>query len=131
MISPVEGSWKLIAPGVFALAIAGVLVWRYLRSRPSEAERERRRRLAVNARGRMVDGSITDVQDRVLYYSYSVGGVDYVAGQDLTGLAESLPAEAASALGPATVKYFPGNPANSIVVCETWSGLRSISKGMF
>jgi hypothetical protein len=128
MISPVEGLWKLIAPGFCALVIGGVLAWNHFRRRPTDAERERRRRLGVNARGRMVDGSITDVHDHVVYYSYSVGGVDYVAAQDLTGLADSL-ADAAAALGPATVKYVPGNPANSIVVCENWSGLRSYSKG--
>ena len=27
--------------------------------------------------------------------------------------------------GPATVKYSPRNPANSIVICEEWSGLRA------
>jgi len=35
-----------------------------------------------------------------------------------------LPADRMSMVGPASVKYDPRNPANSIVLCEQWSGLR-------
>jgi hypothetical protein len=27
-------------------------------------------------------------------------------------------------IGPASLKYAPRNPANSILICERWSGLR-------
>ena len=60
---------------VAALAVAAVFVARRFRVGPQE--RERRRRFAVNARGRMSDAIITDVEDNVLHYTYSIGGVTY------------------------------------------------------
>src|SRR5687768_606035 len=117
-------SVRIIAPVVFMLAAAGTGYWLYARSRPSATERERRRRFEINATGRMVDGFITDLQDGVVFYSYSVGGVDYTAAQEIAGFSEELAKDSSVVLGPATIKYFPRNPANSIVACETWSGLR-------
>jgi hypothetical protein len=35
-----------------------------------------------------------------------------------------LPEDQMSMIGPALVKFDPRNPANSIVLCEDWSGLR-------
>jgi len=35
-----------------------------------------------------------------------------------------LPSNPMSVIGPAQVKFDPRNPANSIVLCEEWSGLR-------
>jgi hypothetical protein len=60
-----------------------------------------------------------------MHYSYTVRGVEYLATQDLSALVDVLPAPAATLIGPATVKYTPRNPANSIVICEEWSGLRA------
>jgi hypothetical protein len=104
---------------------AAIATWLYVRTRPNEAERERRRRLAVNGAGRMTDGFVSDVHDGVVFHSYSVSGVDYATSQNVTDLAEIVPANPSMVIGPATVKYFPRNPANSIVVCETWSGFRA------
>ncbi len=87
-------------------------------------ERERQRRLKVNLRGRLGDGVITDVQDDSIYYSYSVRGVGYTAAQDISQLRERLPSELDRLIGPVTLKYFPDNPANSILLCEHWSGIR-------
>jgi hypothetical protein len=53
-----------------------------------------------------------------------VNGVEYSATQDVSSILEHLPGPAAALAGPVTVKYIPGNPANSIVVSEEWSGLR-------
>jgi len=100
-------------------------VWLVVRSRSSPAERERRRRLAVNATGRICDGNVVDYRDGALYYSYSIAGAEYTASQDVSNLGELLPADPTSVIGPGSVKYLARNPANSIVVCEHWSGLRA------
>ncbi len=96
-------------------------------------ERERRRRQLVNARGRIADALITDVgvsenpsggASHWLHYSYDLRGVTYHAAQDITSLLAHLPRDPQTLAGPASVKYLPGNPSNSIVLCEEWSGLR-------
>jgi len=85
-----------------------------------------RRRLSVNLHGRLGDATITEIQDDTLYYSYSVGGVTYTASQDISQLRERLPADPNLLIGrPASLKYTPRNPANSIIICEDWSGLRN------
>ena len=58
-----------------------------LRRRPDPAEREKRRRLDVNIAGRLADGSIIDVTESTVYYSYSVHGVGYTAAQDVSPFA--------------------------------------------
>lgn len=95
------------------------------RARRGPAERERRRRLEVARRGRMRDGVVTDVVDNTIYFSYSVMGVEYAASQDVSGLRGYLPADLSAVIGPVTLKYLPANPANSIVACEEWCGLRA------
>jgi hypothetical protein len=92
--------------------------------RPDPRERERRRRLAVHANGRSGNGMITEVEENIVFYSYTVGGVGYAASQDLSQLHELLPEELGRLVGPVLLKYAPANPANSIVLCEEWSGLR-------
>jgi len=107
------------------LVAAGVATWMVLRSRSSPAERERKRRLAVHSKGRMCDGNIVDYHDGALHYSYTVAGIEYTASQEVAQLGEILPADPTRAIGPGYVKYLTRNPANSIVVCEHWSGLRA------
>jgi hypothetical protein len=126
------GSPALITAGVAAAALIGGLVVYVLR-RPSPAERERRRRLQVHREGRITDGIVFDVgetnQDnaappaRLIYYDYSIGGVDYSACQDVSTLAERVGEDAGRFIGSVYVKYQPKNPHNSIIVCEEWSGL--------
>ena len=111
------------AIGLAVGAIAGVS-YVVLRRRPSPAVRERRRRLAVNATGRMADATILDLRGDDLYYSYTVRGVEYTAAQDISAVRDRVPEDTVAPAGPAMVKYQPGNPANSIVVSEEWSGLR-------
>jgi hypothetical protein len=117
-----------IAPLTLALGLtagaAATLIWAILRKHPSSAELERRRRLAVNAEGRLVDATLLDLQDDELCYSYTVRGVEYTAAQNIAGVREFLPEDSASLVGPAMVKYTPRRPGNSIVICEEWSGLR-------
>ena len=107
-----------------ALLIAGG-VWLFLSSRQTAAQREKRRRLAINKTGRMGDAMIIDVRDCVLYYSYEIRGVEYTTSQDASDFRDLLPQETAALIGPVGMKFAPKNPANSIVICEDWSGLRS------
>lgn len=106
-----------------ALVALGVAVWRRFRQPLAPAERERRRRLRVDAHGRMSDATLIEFRATVVCYRYEVGGAEYVASQDLSGINHLLPAELAGLSGHASVKYLPENPANSIVVSENWCGL--------
>ncbi|MGD0435236.1 MAG: hypothetical protein ABSB86_02145 [Bryobacteraceae bacterium] len=106
-----------------ALLVLGIVVLIRLRQGPKD--KEVRRRLSVNLHGRLGDATVTEVLDDTLYYSYSVGGVSYVASQDISQLRQMLPPDPNRLIGrPASLKYSPQNPANSILVCEDWSGLR-------
>jgi hypothetical protein len=109
-----------------AVAAAGIgaAIFVALRFRKSPQELERLRRLTVNHSGRMGDGMITDVSDGILFYSYSVRGVEIAASQDVTALREFLPADFSTLIGPVTLKFMPKNPFDSIVICEEWSGFR-------
>lgn len=114
---------KLTLAGA-AGALAGLAAWMLPGSRTPPAERERRRRLLVNARGRTGNATILEVREGMLWYQYPVGGVDYTASQDISALRELLPEDPSTLIAaPATLKYLAHNPANSIVVCEEWSGL--------
>jgi hypothetical protein len=112
----------LILAGVLAvlLALIGYRAWKL--SRISPEERERRRRLALVAAGKMGDAMLVELRGEMLFYSYFVRGVEYTACQDIAALKAVLPDLAA--VGPVSVKYDPHNPANSIILAEEWSGLR-------
>jgi hypothetical protein len=118
---------------VAAAAAVGGLAWYFLRKpKPTEEEIEHARRVHLASIGRITDGSITEapyVQEemqtqapRLLIYNYRIGGVSYEAAQDVTALAEMV-RDVRTDL-PVQVRYEPHNPANSIVVAESWSGLR-------
>jgi hypothetical protein len=61
----------------------------------------------------------------MLLYSYRIGGVDYESSQDVTDLLHEGDAAQVRAGFPCSARYQPGNPQNSIVVSEEWSGLRA------
>jgi hypothetical protein len=117
---------KHILMAGMAGALTGLAAWLIPAvRRPSPAERERRRRLAVNARGRTGAATITDFREGAVCYTYFAGGVEYTASQDVSTLTALLPADPRTLIQrPATLKYLAINPANSILVCEEWSGLR-------
>ncbi len=94
----------------------------------SPARREQRRRVFVSATGRIIDGEIVEANPQALFYTYSVSGVRYHASQDITQLNQLLPDDPAKLAGPVWLKYSPKNPANSIVLCENWSGFRGIKE---
>jgi len=113
----------LLAVLIVLLVALGVRAWR--RSRVSPDEIERRRRLMLLAKGKMGDASLLDFRENLLVYSYAVRGVEYTASQDISKLRPFLPDDVASLAGHVSVRYDARNPANSIVLAEEWSGLRS------
>jgi hypothetical protein len=109
-----------VAVGLIALA-----VWILLRVHGTPEKRERKRRLTVHRQGRLGDAMISEASDDTLYYFYTVRGVHYTASQDVSTLRKYLPTEPHKLIGVAGLKYSSKNPANSILVCEEWSGLRA------
>ena len=95
-----------------------------LRSRLTPEKRERRRRLDLHLNGRLGDALLTEFHEDTLYYTYDVRGVHYTASQDITGMRDQLPDDTERLGGMVTIKYSGQNPANSILICEEWSGLR-------
>jgi hypothetical protein len=123
LLARVTGEAAALACGA-AAGLAGAALWALFGSRFKAGDAERKRRLAVNSQGRTGNATITEVRETIVCYSYSLGGVNYTASQDVSGLSGLLPADLSVLIGPASFKYLPRNPANSIVVCEEWSGLR-------
>ncbi len=109
--------------GVLLCAAVGWGLRSHYRNRPRPADLERRRRAMLTVYGKMGDASIIQADGAVAIYSYLVRGVEYTASQDLSGLQVRLPPDPWSMIGPASVKYDPRNPANSIVVSEKWTGI--------
>jgi len=123
-------SWAVAEAVLLALAVAlvvlgaliGYRAWK--RSRIAPEERERRRRSAVVAHGKMSDAMLVEIRDDLLFYSYGVRGVEYTASQDVSMLKQCMPPDF-STIDAVSVKYDAKNPANSIVLAEQWSGLRA------
>ena len=123
---------RAIAGYVVGLAAIAIFASRSMRRKlpnPEEIERERRMYLAVT--GRLIDGTITDARwshdgpnstPETLIYQYSISGVTYECGQDVTSLTEHVRHVRIDL--PVQVRFDPRNPGDSIVVAEGWSGLR-------
>jgi hypothetical protein len=121
---------------IVALAAAGVVfavsAWsRGRRKSPEQQEQERRSR--ISEVGRITDGTVIDVSEwnpsgspemQLLIYQYDVAGVSYEASQDVTHLRHKVDLHTCRVGLPASIKYDPTNPGNSIVVAENWTGLR-------
>jgi hypothetical protein len=116
---------QLAALGGLAIILIAIGVWIAFRAAHANPEKkEQKRRLWVNQHGRLGDAVITEATDNTLYYAYSIHGVRYTTSQDISSLKDRLPAEPRKLIGTANLKYFVKNPANSIIFCEKWSGLR-------
>jgi hypothetical protein len=123
-----SGDWaNLVICGVLMLAFTAWGLHSWLRKRPTEAELEQHRRALLEHVGKMGDGSVTELQEQVVFYSYAVRGMEYQASQDISALESFLPADRWVILGPVSVKYDPRNPANSMILSEQWNGLRRAS----
>jgi len=116
----------VMAGGLSALYIA-----RKRRKTPEQLERQRRDFLQQV--GRIIDGTVLDVAEmdqqgspiQLLIYTYDVAGVSYEASQDVTHLRQHIDMHSCRIGLPASIKYDPQNPGNSIVIAEGWSGLRT------
>jgi hypothetical protein len=128
---------RSLAPYGFAGAVvalgAGAYLWaRSRRKTLEQLERERRQWITTN--GRIIDGTVIDTHEfadatgehQLVIYNYDVAGVQYEASQEVTWLRHLVDLHACRIGLPASVKYDPHNPANSIVVAEGWSGLRMV-----
>ncbi|MGH9679279.1 MAG: DUF3592 domain-containing protein [Candidatus Acidiferrales bacterium] len=134
-------------------AVAAVVLQRAFRKPEDPEASERRRRFQLNQVGRIVEGLVVELVEtpatpppvtdsglfskrkaaqpetgavrlrRLIRYSYSISGVTYETAQDVTGLEERLCLERLAAGQPASVKYDPSNPSNSILVADDWSGI--------
>jgi hypothetical protein len=125
--------WEIAASLVAVTALTALGLWFKLRKRPTAEELERARRLFLVQSGRIVDGMFLDVCEvqavdgrtlTMLLFSYRNGGVDYECSQDITDMPGVVDVSQVRAGFPCSVRYQPGNPQNSIVVAEQWSGLR-------
>jgi hypothetical protein len=130
-MTPLRYYSLVLGSSAFAVA-TGTYYW--LRSQRKTAEqREMERRLKLSALGRITDGTVLDTQEytsdgqqpvQLLIYTYDVAGVTYECSQDITHLREIVDVQSCKIGVPASIKYDPRNPGNSIVVAEAWSGLR-------
>ncbi len=114
-----------------AIVVVGGGVWYLTSLRKDPHEKERLRRRAVNRHGRMGDAMIMDANHETIYYSYMLRGVEYHTSQDVSTLCAKMPEDPLTLIGPATMKYDPSNPSNSILLCEDWSGFRNKSASSF
>jgi hypothetical protein len=143
--------WRIwAAVGAAATIAAGAMVSQWLRRPPDPDETERKRRSYVNQVGRIVEGHVVQLIEepaaaqvepsggplsrrkpnkaepnarKLVCYSYSISGVSYETAQDLTGLEGRVVLDRLVAGQPASVKYDPAHPANSILLADDWSGL--------
>jgi len=124
--------YPIFAFGAIA-AIVGYGLLSRKNKKPAE-DVERERRTALTRGGRIIDGNVIDVleleddetqqQMILLVYTYDVAGVTYEASQDVTHLRQFIDLYSCRLGLPTSIKYDPHNPGDSIVISETWSGLR-------
>ncbi len=143
--------WSLIVGVATDVLVAAIMISvRLYQKPPNPDEEERRRRFQLNQVGRIVEGLVVEVVEepatvntsdkiskaklpdsgmsasgarRLVRYSYSISGVTYETAQDVTGLEDRVNLERIASGQPASVKYDPANPTNSILVADDWSGV--------
>ncbi|HEY6128352.1 MAG TPA: hypothetical protein VIW23_09240 [Candidatus Acidoferrum sp.] len=143
--------WKTVAI-VAGAAVAGgaMLAYAFFRPTVDPEEAERKRRLHLNQIGRIAEGQVVELAEhepepaaasrgifggrpqpvtdhrarQLVSYSYAISGVTYHTAQDITGLESQVRLERLVAGQPASIKYDPSNPVDSILVADDWSGLR-------
>ena len=137
---------------VAGTAVVGIamIVYAFFRPAVDPEEAERRRRLHLNQIGRIAEGQVVELAEHqadphpasrgwfggkaqppansrlrhLVSYSYAISGVTYHTAQDITGLESQVRMERLVAGQPASIKYDPSNPVDSILVADDWSGLR-------
>jgi hypothetical protein len=139
-----------MALGMGAAAVVAIAMVAYAFFRPAEEPEnlERKRRLQLNQIGRIAEGQVVDLVENppeepapkrfgsrarpvpdnrprhLVTYSYAISGVTYHTAQDITGLESQIKFERLVTGQPASIKYDPANPTDSIIVADDWSGLR-------
>jgi uncharacterized protein DUF3592 len=142
--------WKMaLAMGGAAVAALLMIVYAFFRPAEDPEAAEKKRRLHLNQIGRIAEGQIVELSEHppeppqpkkffggsarplpdlrarhLVSYSYAISGVTYHTAQDITGLEGQVRLERLVAGQPASVKYDPANPTDSILVADDWSGLR-------
>ena len=136
VLRPARNSMSLLpiyaVTGVTVVSAASAAAW-LSRNKKTPEQREALRRQRISTQGRITDGTVLDVCEydygtgqtvRMVLYAYQVAGVQYECAQEVTNL-RSLFDLNSHHIGSATgVRYDPHHPGNSIVVAETWCGLR-------
>jgi hypothetical protein len=129
-----NNDWQIVAGVSSIAAVASLAVWLVMRRRPTAEEIERARRQFLVQSGRLVDGMLLDVYEvegaaepkrTYLLFNYRIAGVDYECSQEITAMRGIVDANEVRAGFPCSVRYQPGNPHNSIVIAEGWTGLRA------
>jgi hypothetical protein len=118
MRSPVGFAWG----AALAISVGSVCAALLLRKRRSPREIERRRRERVHAKGRLIEGFVTQCEDGFIEYSYQWRGVRYEASQDISEFLANR-SDLCGFAGPATIKFLGSRPADSIVLADNWSGI--------
>ncbi len=125
---------EIAAGAVVVAGLSAAGAWMLLRKKPSAGELEIARRNLLVQSGRLVDGTLLDICEipaedgrllTMLLYGYRIGGADYECTQDVTDMLNVVDVSAVRAGFPCSVRYQPGNPQNSIIVAEKWSGIRA------
>ena len=139
----------MLAMGGAAVAAVAMIAYAFLRPAENPEEIERKRRLHLNQIGRIAEGQVVELvayapepratkglfgsrarplanlsPRQLVSYSYAISGVTYHTAQDITGLESQVPFDRLAAGQPASIKYDPSNPTDSILVADDWSGLR-------
>lgn len=126
--------WEIAAGAAVVAGAAAVGAWLVFRKRPTPQELELARRVFLTQSGRLVDGNLLEICQvpgddgrtlTMLLYDYRIGGVDYQCAQDVTDMPSVVNPDQVRAGFPCSVRYQPGHPQNSIVIAESWSGLRN------
>lgn len=124
------------------ICFGGFAVYALLRRPTSPDELERKRRDMLVQQGRIIDGTVIDISDlspeesgrplglRLILYKYEIAGVVYECSQDVTMLGHLVDIYNCRLGFPASVRYAPNNPGNSLIVAETWSGLRDTARSV-
>lgn len=110
--------------GAAGVALSGTSAVLLFRKGPSAAEKERQRLQLLHQTGRIAHGEIEEIRNGVAFYSYEVAGVTYTAAQDLKSFTFCEDNELPGQVGQVIIKYDRGNPLNSMIHCEWWSGMQ-------